>query len=73
MIIERLPQVQSLSDEEKWMLVDELQSSLLATDEGEMADPRIIAILEKRMAEYEAHPETGTTWEAVRERLFLRK
>ena len=73
MIIERFPGVQDLSTEEKWTLMDELEASLLASSEQEVADPKILAGLAKRMAEYEAHPETGTTWEAVREKLFLKK
>ena len=73
MIIERLPEVQSLSDEEKWMLVDELQASLLATSDVEVSDPRIIKDLERRMAEYEANPDSATTWEAIRERLRSKK
>ena len=68
MIIERLPEVQKLSNEEKWLLVDELWADLM--DESmPVADPAILAELDERMAHYEAHPETATTWEAVRDRL----
>ena len=73
MIIERLPEVQSLSDEEKWMLVDELQASLLAADERQSADQAITANLEKQLAHYEAHPETAKTWEQVRDRLRIKE
>ncbi len=68
MIIERLPEVQKLSTEEKWLLVDELWADLV--DEAvPAADPEILAELEARMAHYRAHPETATTWEAIRDRL----
>ena len=68
MIIERLPEIRNLSTEEKWVLVDELWADLLA-ESFPPADPAILAELERRMAHYEAHPETATTWEAVRDRL----
>lgn len=69
MIIERLPDVQSLSDEEKWMLVDELQASLLADGERQSVKQAITTNLEKQLAHYEAHPETAKTWEQVRDGL----
>ena len=73
MIIERLPEVQSLSDEEKWILVDELQASLLAAAERASTDQAITANLEKQLAHYEAHPETAKTWEQARDRLHTKK
>ncbi len=51
------------------VLVDELWADLL-TDQPGTADPAILAELERRMADYQAHPETATTWEAVRARLL---
>ena len=68
MVIERLPEIQNLSTEEKWVLVDELWADLTGESKLE-ADPAIIEELQRRMAHYKAHPETATTWEAVRDRL----
>ena len=68
MIIERLPEVQKLSNEEKWALVDELWADLVGDSESE-AKPAIVEELQSRMAHFEANPETGTTWEAIRDRL----
>ena len=67
MVIERLPEVQKLSTEEKWVLVAELWADL--TGEAPAADPAIVEELQRRMAHYEAHPETATTWESIRDRL----
>lgn len=69
MVIERLPQVEKLSSEEKWVLVDELWSALLLENSTTEADPLVIAELERRMAEYEANPEHGVSWETLRGRL----
>ena len=71
MVIERLPEVQKPSTEEKWVLVDELWADLL-TGESPGADPEILAELERRMAHHQAHPETATGWETVRARLSNR-
>lgn len=68
MVIERLPEIQKLSVEEKWVLVDELWAELLGEPALEV-DPAILKELQRRTAHYEAHPETATTWEAVRDRL----
>ena len=68
MIIERLPEIEKLSVEEKWVLVDELWAALLAEQSPE-ADPLLLAELENRMAHYQSHPETATTWEVLRARL----
>ncbi len=68
MVIERLPEIQNLSDEEKWVLVDELWADLMG-EPRPMPDPAIVEELRRRMAHYETHPETATTWEAVRDRL----
>lgn len=73
MVIERLPEVESLSVAEKWVLVDELWASLIGAETDVQADPAIVAELERRMTEYEAHPETAVSWEALRDRLVARK
>lgn len=73
MILERLPEVQKLSPEEKWVLVDELWASLVDDAASGPVDPEMLAELERRMAEYEAHPETATTWEKIRDGLLAQK
>lgn len=70
MVIEHLPQVAKLSIEEKWVLVDELWSALLAEAPVPAADPVVVAELERRMVEYEANPGSGISWETLRDRLI---
>lgn len=66
MIIERFPEIQSLSNHEKAALAVEIWDDVC--DElglrKEIADA-----LHKRMAEYRADPTAYTTWEAVKARL----
>ena len=72
MVIENLPQLEKLSTREKWVLVDELWSALLAEAPACEADPAIVAELERRMVEYEANPGSGMPWERVRDRMVDR-
>ena len=68
MVIERLPEIQNLSNEEKWVLVDELWADLTG-EPNQVPDPAIMEELQRRLTHCEAHPETATTWETVRDRL----
>lgn len=68
MILEKVPDVQRLSREEKWLLIDELWQELLPPPEHEPR-PEIIALLESRMEEYRANPALGSPWAEVKARL----
>lgn len=75
MLLEKLPEVQSLAPEEKWLLIDELWRDLARQPESSPADAQTAALLEARFAEYLAHPETtaspaeeGFVWLAERKR-----
>lgn len=72
MVIEHLLQLEKLSTGEKWVLVDELWSALLAEAAASKADPVIVAELERRMVEYEANPGSGIPWETLRDRMVNR-
>ena len=56
MLIEKLPEVQSLPVEEKWRLIDELWQNLAQQVEGAAPDTNVIAFLENRFADYLADP-----------------
>jgi putative addiction module component (TIGR02574 family) len=74
MLLEKLPAVQSLAPEEKWLLIDELWRDLARQLENSPADAQTIALLEARFAEYLANPEaTGKPTEEVFARLAERK
>ena len=71
MIIERIPEIGALSEDEKFTLVHELLSEL-SDVEDDAPDPTIVALLEKRLREYEANPEAVLTWEEVKTRILKR-
>jgi len=73
MLIEKLPDVQSLQAEEKWLLIDELWRELARDIESAPPDAKIVELLEKRFAAYEDDPAQGATAERVFERLAERK
>ena len=68
MILDKLPDVQRLSTDEKWELIGELWQQLLPSPQHE---PRaeIVALLEARMAEYQRDPALGRSWSEAKARL----
>ena len=56
MLIEKLPEVQSLPVEEKWLLIDELWQNLAQQVEGTAPDANVLTFLEDRFADYLADP-----------------
>jgi putative addiction module component (TIGR02574 family) len=74
MLLEKLPAIQSLAPEEKWLLIDELWSDLARQVESAPADAQTVALLEARFAEYCANPDTTAhPMEEVFARLAERK
>ena len=73
MLIEKLPDVQSLPAEDKWLLIDELWQDLARRVEAAQADPDIVKLLEKRFGDYLADPSQASPMEEVFERLARRK
>ena len=68
MILEKVPEVQRLSEEEKWLLIHELWNELLPLPDHEPSE-EIVALLDRRMAEYQANPASASPWNEVKERL----
>jgi hypothetical protein len=52
MLLERLPEVQSLSAEDKWRLIDELWSDLVREVESAEPDDKVIELLKQRFSDY---------------------
>ncbi len=71
MILELLPEVQRLPASEKRQLAEELLLVADGTDEVEV-DPVIMALLDSRLAAYDADPSAVSTWEEVKARVFKR-
>ena len=69
MIIERIPAISSLSEDEKYTLVHELLSELSERDGGQ-PDSDIVALLEKRYEEYQSNPDAILTWDEVKARVL---
>jgi putative addiction module component (TIGR02574 family) len=73
MLIEKLPEVQSLPVEEKWRLIDELWQNLAQQVEGAAPDTNVIAFLENRFADYLADPSQARPMDETFARLAERK
>ncbi len=70
MIAEKIPELKSLSPEEKLILVGELWDDLAA--HPEIFPPREdhIRLLRERLEHYRKHPEDTVAWEDVKARIL---
>jgi putative addiction module component (TIGR02574 family) len=68
MILDKVPDVQRLSHDEKWELIDELWRQLLPPPNHEPR-PEVVALLEARMEEYRHDPAQGAPWAEAKARL----
>ena len=68
MILDTLPEVQSLSARDKWQLAEELWDELIP-DVNDARDSAIEKLIDARMEDYRQNPETATTWDAVKQRM----
>ena len=66
MILERFPDVRRLPNPEKNQLVIELLEELRES-EATVSDPILLALLDRRRAQFEADPSTARRWEDVRD------
>lgn len=68
-ILETLPEVRSLSAEEKMVLTQELLDELHAPVASEKRDQAILEVLDARYEALREDPSTAEPWENVRRRL----
>ncbi|MBV8277190.1 MAG: addiction module protein [Verrucomicrobia bacterium] len=73
MLLEKLPEVRSLSVEDKWRLIDELWSDLAREVERQGVDENTVALLNQRFEEYLQDPEQVLPLDACLARLAERK
>jgi putative addiction module component (TIGR02574 family) len=73
MLLERLPEVQSLAPEEKWRLIDELWRDLARQLEAAGPETNVIDLLEQRFSAYLADPSQGRPADEVFASLAERK
>ena len=71
MIAETIPQLSSLSSDEKILLATELWREA-AGGQGEPPDAKLVAALRERVAYYREHPTEVSTWAEVRMRILSR-
>jgi len=69
MIFEMFPELEKLTPEQKLLLANELWEQVVTSIDDER-DEAILALLNRRFAEFEAHPETGGRWENLRDRFL---
>lgn len=69
MIAERLPEIATLSPQEKWLLAGELWDSVAEDPAAVPQNDAQRELIRERWEEYTAHPEQGATWEAIKRRL----
>ncbi len=72
MILDRLPEVQALSREEKAVLTQELLDDLNAPTISGEQESAILEVLNARFEAYRSDPSTALPWVEVRERLIAR-
>lgn len=68
MVLESIPALAQLTPDERLILAAELWREN-AVGETEEPDPAIVSLLQERMAQYEASPESVSTWDEVKARL----
>ena len=70
MMLEQFPEIKQLSAAEKLIFVSELWNDLEAHPTEVPVSREIIEELDRRIEHFRQHPETCTTWEAVKERIL---
>ena len=70
MIAEKIPELKSLSADEKLILVGELWDELAAQPDAFPPREEHVRILRERLEHYRQHPEDVVAWEDVKARIL---
>ena len=70
MIIDTIPELRKLSNPENLLLINELWDSLSSQEDDLPVPESHKRILDERLREHEANPETGSAWEEVKSRIL---
>jgi putative addiction module component (TIGR02574 family) len=73
MLLERLPEVQSLAPEDKWRLIDELWRDLARQLDAARPEANVIELLEQRFSAYLTDPSQARPADEVFASLAERK
>jgi putative addiction module component (TIGR02574 family) len=71
-MIERIPELRTLSPAEKLSLVTEVWDALASNSEDIPLTTEQIAEVERRLEEYRKNPDLGSSWEEVKARILRR-
>ena len=71
MILETMPVVQQLSSRDKRLLAEELWNAADAEDAEVMDEAAVLQLLDRRLADHDASPESLAAWEEVKSRVCL--
>jgi putative addiction module component (TIGR02574 family) len=69
MIVEQIPAINTLSIEEKYLLVNELWKDIEGNEALLPLSSAVEQLLEKRQKEYQANPDHVISWEEIKEKL----
>ena len=72
MVAEKIPQLNSLSSEEKLILVGELWDQLAADPESFPKRDDHVKLLEARLAHFRDHPDDLIAWDDLKKRILSR-
>ncbi len=70
MMLEKFPEVQNLSPQEKLLFVSELWNDLEANPDDVPVSRESISELDRRVEHFRRNPDQFTTWESVKKRLL---
>ena len=70
MIAEKIPELKTLSTEEKLVLVGELWDELAAHPDALPPREDLIKLLQERLEHYRQHPDDVIAWEEVKSRIL---
>lgn len=70
MIVETIPQIESLSASEKMTLISEIWEGMKVDSEEVEISDELKAELDRRWEHYQANPDTAQPWEEVKKRLL---
>ena len=72
-MIEKIPELRTLSASDKLTLVTELWEDLASNPEDIPITPEQIAEVDRRLEEYRQNPGLGSSWEEVKARILGQK
>jgi putative addiction module component (TIGR02574 family) len=72
-MIERIPELRTLSASDKLTLVTELWEDLASKPEDIPIAPEQIAEVDRRLEDYRQNPSLGSSWDEVKARIFGQK